>query len=191
MAPRSLWPRWTIPTACLAWLFFSFLVFSDPVVGLYSVAARLCLSAGFGLIWLRLWISFFHRSLNLRVPNTSKRPPLSTLFAFPAVVLVVIAALLTDAPVRARFSISEASLNSYADSIERRSSPTEVQAYEWVGLYRARSAFILNGCVHIATSKDFTTTGFARCDARPQAPSEYIYAHFMGDWWVWENLLGD
>jgi hypothetical protein len=168
----------------LTWLFFSFLVFSDPVFQVRPFVAWFFLTGGLGLIWVSLWINS-----RQRVP---RRPARATLLAFPAVAVLAGTAVVAELPMQARFELSRASLDSYVDSIEPSRGVT-LGGDEWVGLYRVERASRFNKCIQLTTSSSPSTGagGFARCETEPTPTSEYLYDHLKDDWWVWSTYLSD
>ncbi|WP_162642156.1 hypothetical protein [Streptosporangium sp. 'caverna'] len=105
---------------------------------------------------------------------------------FVPLVLVLGTVLLVtvDAPFRARFALSESSLERYARSVRDDDDGRD----RWRGLYRVnRVEKIPRGARFMVTSltMDWRSYGFAYIPDRVPGPDEAWYEHFKGPWYIW------
>ncbi len=108
------------------------------------------------------------------------------LVPFPAVAAAAILLTAQDLPMRARFELSEASLNRVADDYEGGNRDIS----GWAGLYHVLSVHRLEDCTVIITGREsIDELGFARCSEPlpEQLPPNVELEKLKGRWWKYTN----
>ncbi|GII81855.1 hypothetical protein Sru01_68370 [Sphaerisporangium rufum] len=103
-----------------------------------------------------------------------------------AMVSGTVSLVVLDAPLRARFALSEPSLSRHARSVRE----DDQGGRRWWGLYRvSRVEKIPGGARFMVTSltTDWRSYGFAYHPGRAPDPAEGVYEHFSGPWYVWSD----
>jgi hypothetical protein len=134
------------------------------------------------LYWLALATAWLARVL---VPGAGRRAWAPWMFVPLALVLGTVLLVKVDAPLHARFTLSEPSLERYARSVR-----TDYFSGRWWGLYRVDDVEkIPGGARFMVTSvtMDWKSHGFAYIPDRAPDPEEGRYEHFKGPWYIWTD----
>ncbi|MEU1728200.1 hypothetical protein [Nonomuraea sp. NPDC005692] len=102
-----------------------------------------------------------------------------------ALVLGTVLLVMTDAPLRARFALSEPSLERYA-----RSARSDYVSDRWLGLYRVDEVEKIPGGARFMVTEltmNWKRYGFAYIPDRVPDPEERGYEHFAGSWYIWSD----
>ncbi|MFF3445317.1 hypothetical protein [Streptosporangium sp. NPDC002721] len=100
-------------------------------------------------------------------------------------VLGTVLLVTVDAPLHARFALSEPSLESHARSVR-----DDYVSGRWWGLYWVEDVEkIPGGARFMVTSltMNWKSYGFAYSPDRAPAPEEGGYEHFKGPWYIWTD----
>lgn len=136
------------------------------------------------LYWVTLAIGM---AWLVRVQGPGERRRVWESWMFVPVALALGTALMVklDAPLHARFALSEASLERYA-----RSVTDDYASRRWWGLYWVDEVEkIPGGARFMVTSHtlDWKSYGFAYIPDRLPDPAEGMYEHFKGPWYLWTD----
>jgi hypothetical protein len=104
----------------------------------------------------------------------------------PAMGVAVIALAYADVPFNARFALSEASLERFAQSVASGAKHGD----QWVGLYPLTWSERIDGGARFLVSETgfLDSYGFAWIpNGRPAEESRTEYTHIEGPWYVWEH----
>ncbi|MGW7477186.1 hypothetical protein ACWGH8_01245 [Nonomuraea muscovyensis] len=137
-----------------------------------------------GLYWLVLVIPM---AWFLRVPGPGerRRPWRPWMFVPVALVLGTVLLVELDAPLHARFALSEPSLERHARSVR-----DDHGSGRWWGLYWVDEVEkIPGGARFMVTSltMDWKSYGFAYIPDRAPDPLDGVYEHFKGPWYIWTD----
>ncbi|GAA3469542.1 hypothetical protein [Nonomuraea roseola] len=134
------------------------------------------------LYWVALAIAtaWFAR---VREPGTGNRAWKPWMFVPVALVLGTVLLVELDAPLHARFALSEPSLERYARSVR-----DDHDSNRWWGLYQVGYVEKIPGGARFTVTSltmDWQSYGFAYSPDR--APEEGRYEHFKGPWYIWSE----
>ncbi|WP_283139761.1 hypothetical protein [Rhizohabitans arisaemae] len=118
-------------------------------------------------------------------PDSGRRTPARWMFVPLALVLGTGLLVTVDAPLHARFALSEPSLERYARSVR-----SDYVSERWWGLYRVDHVEkIPEGARFMVTSltMDWKSYGFAYSPDRAPDPEGGSYEHFKGPWYIWTD----
>ncbi|MFC5834899.1 hypothetical protein [Nonomuraea insulae] len=158
---------WTVGLASLLTLF----EVSTPGLSYWALALALCWLA------LAIWLAW------MLVSAVRKRAWTPGMFVPLALMLGTVLLVKVDAPLHARFALSESSLEHRARSVR-----SDFDSDGWWGLYWAhRVEKIPGGARFLVTSltMDWASYGFAYSPDRVPDPDEGSYEHFKGPWYIW------
>ncbi|WP_433367378.1 hypothetical protein [Streptosporangium sp. CA-115845] len=130
------------------------------------------------LYWLALaiaWAALLGKGARGRAP-----------WMFVPLVLVLGTVLLVtvDAPLHARFALSESSLERYARSVRDDDDGRD----RWRGLYRVGyKEKIPGGAQFMVTSLTMNWKSYGFAYSPDRAPEEGRYEHFKGPWYIWSD----
>ncbi|GAA3673442.1 hypothetical protein GCM10022224_042090 [Nonomuraea antimicrobica] len=102
-----------------------------------------------------------------------------------ALVLGTVLLVKVDAPLRARFALSESSLERHA-----LSARSEYDSDRWWGLYFVGDVEKIPGGARFMVTEltiNWRWYGFAYLPGRAPAPEEGSYEHFTGPWYIWSD----
>ncbi|MEV1005550.1 hypothetical protein [Nonomuraea sp. NPDC050202] len=136
------------------------------------------------LYWLVLAIAmaWFVRMLG---PGERRRAWKPWMFVPVALALGTVLLVELDAPLHARFALSEPSLERYARSVR-----DDHDSRRWWGLYWVDDVEkIPGGARFMVTSPtmNWKSYGFAYIPDRVPGPEEGVYEHFRGPWYTWTD----
>ena len=171
------------------WFVFVTIEFSNAGIDLLVFLGAVFGSLLWGLIWL-VRIVLMHA----KTPSTGSLRQLLLYWGFePAVFAFSILLLAMDAPANARFLLSRAALDTYAENvIAKRTEPQDFGSpIRRVGLYSIYETELLPGdIVRVITSRDgFNDAGFAFSpDTTPPKTSLDSYRSLNAGWWHWSRI---
>ncbi|MEV0150430.1 MULTISPECIES: hypothetical protein [unclassified Nonomuraea] len=135
------------------------------------------------LFWLALAITMAWRA---RVPGPGERRRAGPWMFVPlALVLGTVLLVELDAPLHARFAMSEPSLERHARSVR-----DDYVSRRWWGLYWVDDVEkIPGGARFMVTSltMNWKSYGFAYSPNGAPDPEEGVYEHFTGPWYIWTD----
>ncbi|MFI9596274.1 hypothetical protein [Nonomuraea sp. NPDC052265] len=102
-----------------------------------------------------------------------------------ALVLGTVLLVKVDAPLHARFALSQPSLERHARSVR-----DDYASRRWWGLYRVGEVEKISGGARFLVTSltmDGRSYGFAYSPDRVPDPQEGRYEHFKGPWYVWSD----
>jgi hypothetical protein len=102
-----------------------------------------------------------------------------------ALVLGTVLLVKADAPLQARFALSEPSLERHARSVR-----SDHHSDRWWGLYRVDSVEKISGGARFMVTSltmDWRSYGFAYSPGRAPDPEDGRYEHFKGPWYIWTD----
>jgi hypothetical protein len=108
--------------------------------------------------------------------------------AAPVMAVAVIALISAGMPFKARFALSESSLESFARTVASSPASTD-HPDQWVGLYSLTSIDRTeDGAQFLISDTGFLNRyGFAWSPKGPPAEESHTgYTHVQGPWYIWE-----
>ncbi|MGN9786054.1 hypothetical protein ACTMTF_31820 [Nonomuraea sp. ZG12] len=108
--------------------------------------------------------------------------------AAPVLAGAVIGSVYADLPFKARFALSESSLESFARTVASSPESTD-HADQWVGLYPLTSiSRTADGAHFLVSGTGFLSQyGFGWSPKAPPAQESHTdYTHIQGPWYIWE-----
>ncbi|MFI6927210.1 hypothetical protein ACIBIZ_45255 [Nonomuraea spiralis] len=132
---------------------------------------------GLALYWLVLAVAWAW--LSGRWAGSSWR------FVPLALVVGTVLLVAVDAPLHARFALSEPSMERYARSVR-----SDHAGHRWWGLYRVDEVEKIHGGARFMVTSltlDWKSYGFAYSPGRAPDPAEGRYEHFTGPWYIWTD----
>ncbi len=180
---------WVMFALAFAWLLFALWLFSNVDPG-FSVLTAFDWGFPLGVVWtvfsIVVALVLIRRSLPLR-PGM-----LGGVVMLPLSVSLWYAAVSFDLPFRARFYLSDGSLESFASSFPEGGSE-QYDPSKRVGLFYISRADEVDGCVRLATRGGYFGGGLAYCDHPPRDilgdGQRDTYDHFAGRWWKWYSYI--
>lgn len=167
------------------WLLISLLIFSEPSPNILLFVFEFYAVLGLIGVWLVLLVPSAYRAIKATgwkglVPASAYVLPL------PISAVLLVTAVIYQAPLKARLELSEAALIDHADQVQAR-SPGSYNFFRFIGLFRVQTAYKWDGCTIFVTDSfgPEDEGGLAYCTGElPCAPTVEMH-HIRGNWWIW------
>jgi hypothetical protein len=143
---------------------------------------------GLCIIWaihvaLALGIAFAHKHRLLAEPGAVRK-----IITPPAILLIVLALVILQLPLKVTFFVSKPALERVAASA--LSGDASVCRAQWIGLFRFERVEVANGVVHFQWRHFFDREGLAFSqDPLPRRIGDNCYDSFFGDWYAWRWIF--
>jgi hypothetical protein len=172
------------------WLCVSLVLFSDPGGDFVAAYAWVLFSVAMFVAWLVL-LGITYQVARASHWSVPRRIGLMVgyMLPLPIAVVILVALLSNQIPMKARFALSEPALNDYV----RTHTDTGLDdKTERAGLYKIDFTYQREGCLILETAgANFTSTGFAYCTGDlPDEPDQASIEmdHLTGNWWTYSDF---